>query len=475
MFMGHKVAMTEVNENNETEFELNMPGMTFSYRAQKISQPVCEPVANVDKYEILKGNTYTFNDEVSQTGVEIEFKELDAFMYNMMNVKKYECSAINPEFESEAPVILPGRYIFEPQLIYSHTSEVRFDLNSIPQHINSDDIRVFQRTSPDSGIFNELITEFDSQENQIKAITSEFGEFIIGFYRNPSNINPPKLMYPANNKSFTNNDTVRFVWSSTGRYDNFEIQISDDETFNNSIVLDSNNIKTPILNLSGFDSDSKYYWRTRTLYNDQTSDWSLVRNFNFTNEFMEIIYPKGPNKFAKDSTLIIRWNTNMTDSVSIKLYNNGQFVQNISEGFKSVSGAFAWRIDPDLDDDTLYSVIVTNLNNPEIQSESDKFGIGTLTSVNQELEYQNNFADFEVFPNPAADIIKLSLTLNQNEFVKLEIYDVSGNLIKTVLNTRLDEGKFTIPLNVKGLEQGIYYCVLKTDSNSKVEKIIIMR
>ncbi|MFA7626220.1 MAG: aryl-sulfate sulfotransferase, partial [Candidatus Kapaibacterium sp.] len=57
-FTGLHRTMTEVTHDKSITYELSMPSLTFSYRAQKNNLPPCEPVADIDKFEMLQGNTY---------------------------------------------------------------------------------------------------------------------------------------------------------------------------------------------------------------------------------------------------------------------------------------------------------------------------------------------------------------------------------------------------------------------------------
>lgn len=474
MFMGINKGMTEVTPEKEIKFELTFPAQNFSYRAQKISNPPCQPVASVDKYEMLTGNTYLFNDGDEKTGVEVYFKELDAFMYNMMNVKKYDCNALDPEFEGEAPIILPGRYVFDPKMLYTYKTEVRFDVSTLPLHVSPDNLIVYAREMAPIGVFTALNTSYNSANNQLVTECEKFGEFIIGFEREATQLLPPTLMYPRNNKSYINNDTVRIVWSSTGRYDSFNLQIAEDTLFTN-VIFDSVNIKSSVLYKSDFEQNKKYFWRVKTSYRDITSDWSDVRTFNFTEPFLTILYPSGGEEFAKDSTIAIRWNTNISDSLSVKLHLNSAEQSVLTESLISHYNAVNWKIASTLTESNNYTIVVTDKDNNNLTAESNAFTIKNAVSVKDNQDINQVWAELETSPNPASDNVQISLNLKKDDFINLGIYDALGNRFKTVLDTYLGEGYYNIPLQTLDLPQGVYYCLLRANDYSIVKKVIIIR
>lgn len=474
IFMGYYRTMTEVTSDKETVFELSMPKTTFSYRAQKIDLPACQPIANVDKFEMLEGNDYLFNEEDQKTDLEIHFIELDAFMYNMINVKKYDCSPLNPQFDGEAPVLLNGRYFIESAMVYSHRSQISIDINSIAPHSSAENLIVFYRPKEGEGVFTLLQTNYDASEKQLVCETTEYGEFVIGFVRDAYEIMAPTLMTPPNNKIFVNDDTVKLIWSATGRYDAFQLQIATDNNFS-EIVFDSSNIKISIVNKGDFEPGREYFWRARSFYRDSDSEWSSTRMFAFDQSFINLTYPNGGEHLTKDTTIVIRWESNLSDSVSVKLLKNQEPVLTISDGIYSYSNAIAWKIPNTLPDGNDYTIKVESIKSGEMQSQSQDFF--TLQSAVSVSDYPviDNIPQIELSPNPANQNLTMSLLMNESGYIRLSIFDHLGIEQKLVLNTYLNEGSYKIPLNVTNLSTGVYYCTLNTGKSSQTTKLLIIR
>lgn len=77
-----------------------------------------------------------------------------------------------------------------------------------------------------------------------------------------------------------------------------------------------------------------------------------------------------------------------------------------------------------------------------------------------------------IYPNPTRDTMTLEFYLNESGKVTVEIYNESGVLIKTVLNTICTKGLQKIILDYK-FSPGIYFCKIKSNEIYNYERIII--
>ncbi len=475
IFLGLYKTVTEVTPNKEIAFELSLPSDAFSYRAHKYNLPACQPVAKVDKYEMLEGNTYKFNDKLIDAGVEIYFEKLDGYQYNKINVKKYDCAPLYPFFRKEAPVLLPCRFLITPKLITSFKGEIRFDVSKLPSNVKPENMIVYCRPKSDSGTFESLPSHYDITENQIIAQSTVFGEFIIGFERTAVEIFPPSLLYPTDNKILMNNNSVKIVWSSTGRYDRFQMQIAEDSLFS-TIVKDSSGITTPIVHQSSLTVDKKYFWRTKTFYQDLISDWSAVRSFSFAKPFISIIYPNGGESLSIDSTYILKWSTNLPDSVAIILLNDGKIETTIKPGIFSYSNSFSWKIPKTVNVGSKYVLKVISLKDSTILAQSENnFSIQKPVGVEDGSNLSGEMNVIDITPNPSTEIAKIGFTLHQSSQVRLSVIDHLGIEKQLILDSYIQDGSYNFILNINHYQSGIYFCVLKDGNTSIVKKMVIIR
>ncbi len=468
---GDHRTVTEVTSDKEVVYELSLPADAYSYRGLKYQFPVCQPIANATLSEALKGNTYKFNKNGSNVGTEIYLKELNAFMYNYMTMKKYDCSPMNPEFEGEAPVLIPYRYTFTTRFVYSVGGELRFDISKLPARYNYDKMKVFHRLTEGSGTFTELPTHLDTDNNKLVAVISDTGEYVIGFVREAERLDPPRLMLPYNNALLLNNDIVTLVWSSTGRYDYFVMELSDDDKFLNIIVIKDSIKETSLPSM--LQRNKEYFWRVKTRYRDLESDWSETWKFRFSDPFLSIDYPVAEEVLLKDSIAVIRWTTNLPDSLSIRLYKNGVEIALLADSLYSYSRAYAWKISKSLVDGTDYSIKIASIKEDGMSEQTGDFTIKRFTSDVEDIPLSTR-NPLLIAPNPSCGNTTISFDAKKSGQMVLKVCDMLGNS-KAELTKYISEGQHSFDLNVADLLPGVYYCCLNHDGKTYFEKIVVMR
>ncbi|MBE2256888.1 MAG: T9SS type A sorting domain-containing protein [Ignavibacteria bacterium] len=89
---------------------------------------------------------------------------------------------------------------------------------------------------------------------------------------------------------------------------------------------------------------------------------------------------------------------------------------------------------------------------------------------NDYLETKDNIvANFELFqnyPNPFNPTTNIDFQIKNESFVELEIYDLMGRKIKTLLNKNLNSGSYSVKFEAENLSSGIYFYKLKTLSTN---------
>ncbi len=83
---------------------------------------------------------------------------------------------------------------------------------------------------------------------------------------------------------------------------------------------------------------------------------------------------------------------------------------------------------------------------------------------------------FSVFPNPNNGIFNIQYELKTKANVIIEIYDIKGLRVKTLVNQLNQyEGQYTIPSDLSDLTSGTYICRIIMNDEVKSSKIIIAR
>lgn len=89
---------------------------------------------------------------------------------------------------------------------------------------------------------------------------------------------------------------------------------------------------------------------------------------------------------------------------------------------------------------------------------------------------RNDFgASLILYPNPFSVSTIISYELPEASEVRLEILNILGKKITTLVNELQNPGSHKVKWNAAGAKPGIYFCKLKTDDFEKVSKLVISR
>jgi len=81
------------------------------------------------------------------------------------------------------------------------------------------------------------------------------------------------------------------------------------------------------------------------------------------------------------------------------------------------------------------------------------------------------------YPNPAGTQTFIDVVLPEADKINIQVYDMLGRIVKTVLNEYLNTGKHTLEINTTTFVPGIYFFKITSDSGqyNAVKKFIVAR
>lgn len=84
------------------------------------------------------------------------------------------------------------------------------------------------------------------------------------------------------------------------------------------------------------------------------------------------------------------------------------------------------------------------------------------------------------YPNPFNPSTTIAFDIHENTNVLLEVYNVKGQLVKTLVNKHFDRGQHTVTWDGKNdngttVSSGIYLYKMKTNSHNEVKKMLMMK
>ncbi len=119
-----------------------------------------------------------------------------------------------------------------------------------------------------------------------------------------------------------------------------------------------------------------------------------------------------------------------------------------------------------------YEIDISEIANIEFTDITDVESLEIMNRINFKLE-QN-------FPNPFNPQTNFSFTLKSDGSTKLEIYNLKGQKVKTLVDHNLNKGDHTIAWNGtdennKKVSSGLYLYKLTLDGQTKSKKMIMIK
>ncbi len=215
-------------------------------------------------------------------------------------------------------------------------------------------------------------------------------------------------------------------------------------------------------------------------------EWLVIQNNQFTFEDIEpnigaasqsfTYSPQDSIGISKDTTINVGDFLEMSVSVG-GTANQYQWVKDgvditgatdsvyiISNASVADSGTYICRITNTIATDlTIYSRPVhVNVIDPTGISENK-----SILPQKYEL-YQN-------YPNPFNPVTKIKFDLPEEAKVKIEIVNVLGQPVATILNTKKSAGYHQINFDANGFASGVYFYTIQTENFSKVKKMMLVK
>jgi glucose/arabinose dehydrogenase len=110
-----------------------------------------------------------------------------------------------------------------------------------------------------------------------------------------------------------------------------------------------------------------------------------------------------------------------------------------------------------------------------------RFNKSPLAGIgNQETNNPEKYSLEQNYPNPFNPVTKINYSVPERSLVNLSIYDISGKLIRTIVNTYLQKGNYEFTWNAtddngRQLSSGIYFYSLHSDKFSETKRMVLLK
>ncbi len=96
--------------------------------------------------------------------------------------------------------------------------------------------------------------------------------------------------------------------------------------------------------------------------------------------------------------------------------------------------------------------------------------------IGESGEVPSKYKLFQNYPNPFNSTTMITYAVPEKTFIKLNIYDITGRLIKQLVNNEQTTGYYSLAENLEELSSGIYlYTLLSNDKIINTKKLILVK
>ncbi len=104
-----------------------------------------------------------------------------------------------------------------------------------------------------------------------------------------------------------------------------------------------------------------------------------------------------------------------------------------------------------------------------------EFDFGVVTDVEDEIIKPGEFVLYQNYPNPFNPTTIIQYVVSSPQFISLNVYDVLGNEIATLVNEEKPAGTYKVEFDASGLPSGIYMYRLTSGNLSISKKLILLK
>jgi hypothetical protein len=99
----------------------------------------------------------------------------------------------------------------------------------------------------------------------------------------------------------------------------------------------------------------------------------------------------------------------------------------------------------------------------------------TYTGISLKAEYSLNTVEPDIYPNPFNSQTTIRFTLVKKVYCKIEICDILGRNLETLLNEKLNPGNYKYTFNGSNYASGMYFAKLTADENMSIKRLVIVK
>ena len=391
--------------------------------------------------------------------------------YNDMTVKKYDYAPISPEFFGKAPMVFPKRMVWSRSQINTIEAEIRFDIDKWNIRDPENTI-IYHREFEGNGLFLPLETSYNPAINEVRAQADKFGELILTYPDLESMVFKPNPFAPKDSALVNQELKANLRWTPQGYFNSYTLQVATDPDFND-LVFEEEYLTSALYEMDVADSTT-YFWRVKSHNDVGDSEWSDVSTFSTTAPFIELTSPKGGEQWQRGLEYFITWHDIIEDSIAIHLTGD-MLTYTYKIDTVTSNGAYQWEIPFDLPVGNYRIHLISILDNEVTTASDSVFKIINETAIDEKSQKPGKFFLHQNYPNPFNPVTTIKYQLAKPGFVKLNVYDITGERMKKLLAKRQNPGIYHVDFEAGDLSSGIYFYRLEAGGLQQTRQMLMIK
>ncbi len=273
-------------------------------------------------------------------------------------------------------------------------------------------------------------------------------------------------------------DSTLLIWQSESGLSSSHLQVSETNVFDGTLYFESEGIRDSVFLMTGLASQSTYYWRVKTTNAGGISGFSEIYSFN-TGEFPIPPVLAGPEHRSRNTALELTFSwqpVSNADRYRIQIADEYEFPENtivfdstgITDTTVTIGGFEEYT--------TLYwHVQAYNDYGYSTWSEYWRFRTGGASAIEPFALVPENYELKQNYPNPFNPVTHIAFSLPQREYVTLQIFNVQGQLIQTLLEQDLSSGRHQVDFDGSQLPSGVYLYRIQAGKYAKTKKMMLIK
>ena len=98
-----------------------------------------------------------------------------------------------------------------------------------------------------------------------------------------------------------------------------------------------------------------------------------------------------------------------------------------------------------------------------------------VASVDDNVTMPNRFQLHQAYPNPFNPSATIGFSLDHSAQVKLNVYDMRGALIATLVNNNIQAGHHSVKVNSNDAAAGVYLYTMTVNGQSTTKKMLLLK